>query len=144
MKSRVKKVTLVGRRGPLQVAFTIKEFREMLKLPAVSTNFFKGQMNTVENVIGGKKVFFFYNIYYHNNNIIIDLSRPRKRLMQLMYDTSKKPESPGDKSFDILFYRTPISLLGSDKIEGIELAINHLEGVYYCNDCCSILVIIQS
>ncbi|VVC38083.1 Ferredoxin-NADP+ reductase, adrenodoxin-type,FAD/NAD(P)-binding domain [Cinara cedri] len=108
-KSKVKKVTLVGRRGPLQVAFTIKEFREMLKLPAVSTNFYEGQMNTIENVIG-------------------DLPRPRKRLMQLMYDASQKLESRGDKSFDILFYRTPISLLGSDKIEGIELAINRLEG----------------
>lgn len=28
-ESRIKKVTLVGRRGPLQVAFTIKELREM-------------------------------------------------------------------------------------------------------------------
>lgn len=53
-KSRVKKVTLVGRRGPLQVAFTIKEFREMLKLPAVSTNFFEDQIDVVKNVIDGK------------------------------------------------------------------------------------------
>jgi adrenodoxin-NADP+ reductase len=28
---------LIGRRGPLQVAFTIKEFREILKLPNVRT-----------------------------------------------------------------------------------------------------------
>lgn len=32
-KSSVRRVWLVGRRGPLQVAFTIKEFREMTKLP---------------------------------------------------------------------------------------------------------------
>jgi len=53
-KSRVKKVTLVGRRGPLQVAFTIKELREMLKIPGVSTNFVKDQMYGVDEVISGK------------------------------------------------------------------------------------------
>lgn len=63
-KSRVKKVTLVGRRGPLQVAFTIKELREMLKLPEVSTNFYEDQMNGIDKVICGNilfyKLFFFY------------------------------------------------------------------------------------
>lgn len=52
-QSKVKKVTLVGRRGPLQVAFTIKELREMLKLPGVSTHFFKDQMNDIDKVING-------------------------------------------------------------------------------------------
>ncbi|XP_052513929.1 NADPH:adrenodoxin oxidoreductase, mitochondrial isoform X2 [Budorcas taxicolor] len=32
-QSRVKTVWIVGRRGPLQVAFTIKELREMIQLP---------------------------------------------------------------------------------------------------------------
>ena len=32
-RSRVKRVYLVGRRGPLQVAFTIAELREMIRLP---------------------------------------------------------------------------------------------------------------
>ena len=32
-KSQLKKVHLIGRRGPLQVAFSIKELREMTKLP---------------------------------------------------------------------------------------------------------------
>lgn len=49
----MKKVTLVGRRGPLQVAFTIKELREMLKIPGVSTHFFKGQMNNIDKIISG-------------------------------------------------------------------------------------------
>ncbi len=32
--SRVRRVVLIGRRGPLQSAFTLKEFREMTHLPA--------------------------------------------------------------------------------------------------------------
>lgn len=56
----MKKVTLVGRRGPLQVAFTIKELREMLKLSGVSTCFFKDQMKDVEKTISGN----LFNIFY--------------------------------------------------------------------------------
>ncbi|KAF0732751.1 Uncharacterized protein FWK35_00028693 [Aphis craccivora] len=107
-QSKVKKITLIGRRGPLQVAFTIKEFREMLKLPGVSTHFFKEQINDIDKIIS-------------------DLPRPQKRLVQLMYDASQKTEVR-DKLFDLLFLRTPISILGTRKIEGIELAVNHLEG----------------
>lgn len=36
-KSKIKKVILIGRRGPAQVSFTIKELREMLKLNNCST-----------------------------------------------------------------------------------------------------------
>lgn len=53
-----------------------------------------------------------------------------------MYDASQKTEVQ-DKLFDILFQRTPISIVGTNKIEGIELAINHLDGkklrTFYCN-----------
>ena len=34
-KSRVKRVRVVGRRGPMQASFTIKEVRELMKLPSV-------------------------------------------------------------------------------------------------------------
>lgn len=37
-RSNIRKVLLVGRRGPLQAAFTIKELREMIKLPHCATN----------------------------------------------------------------------------------------------------------
>jgi len=44
-----------------------------------------------------------------------------------MHDASQKTEVQ-NKLFKILFLRTPISILGTSKIEGIELAVNHLEG----------------
>lgn len=52
----MKKVTLIGRRGPFQVAFTIKEFREMLKIPEVNVNFFMGQMNNIDKIINGNTI----------------------------------------------------------------------------------------
>lgn len=44
-----------------------------------------------------------------------------------MYDACQKTEVR-DKSFDILFLRTPVSILGTNKVEGIELAVNYLKG----------------
>lgn len=44
-----------------------------------------------------------------------------------MYDASQKSEVLS-KTFHILFLRTPISILGINKVEGIELAVNRLEG----------------
>lgn len=63
----MKKVTLVGRRGPLQVAFTIKELREMLKLPGVSTCFLKDQMKDIERVICGNLLKICYNNTYNHD-----------------------------------------------------------------------------
>lgn len=52
--SKVKKVSLVGRRGPLQVAFTIKELREMLNLPNVCTVYDPEDFVGVDKIIPGK------------------------------------------------------------------------------------------
>ncbi|KAH8597238.1 hypothetical protein B0O99DRAFT_651082 [Bisporella sp. PMI_857] len=35
-KSKVRRVRVIGRRGPMQAAFTIKEIRELIKLPSVA------------------------------------------------------------------------------------------------------------
>lgn len=53
-RSRVRKVYLVGRRGPLQVAFTIKELREMIKLPDCRPVIHKDDVKDLNKVIEGK------------------------------------------------------------------------------------------
>lgn len=70
---------------------------------------------------------YFTEILIIIKNSIIDLPRPRKRLIQLLYDASLKTEVQ-DKLFNILFLRTPLSILGTNKIERIELAANYLKG----------------
>lgn len=39
IQSRVQKVTIIGRRGPLHVAFTLKEIRELARLEAKYPSF---------------------------------------------------------------------------------------------------------
>ena len=52
-RSRVKHVYMVGRRGPLQVAFTIAELREMVKLPGIRPVFEKADFETLIQHING-------------------------------------------------------------------------------------------
>ncbi|KAK9501265.1 hypothetical protein O3M35_012008 [Rhynocoris fuscipes] len=111
-KSKIKTVYLVGRRGPLQVAFTIKEFREMTKLPDVKTLFKSEQLNDIESYVS-------------------DLPRARKRLTELMLKTHGS-EQNGSKIFQPLFYRKPVEILGDSAVTGVKFSVNtivdHLKG----------------
>nr|CAD7604846.1 unnamed protein product [Timema genevievae] len=107
-KSRVKRVLMIGRRGPLQVAFTIKELREMVNLPECIT-----VMNPQE---------------------FVALARPRRRLTELLCKTALEPKvSQGIKSFCPMFLRTPKRFLprpdNQEVVGGIELIVNRLEGL---------------
>jgi len=89
-KSAVKKVTVVGRRGPYQSAFTIKEFREMLKIPNVVT-----------------KVQPFP---------LVDIAdSPRKRLLGLVHETALKSSSTemtaGSKTFALEYGLRPVEIV---------------------------------
>uniref|UniRef100_A0A1A9ZUR3 NADPH:adrenodoxin oxidoreductase, mitochondrial n=1 Tax=Glossina pallidipes TaxID=7398 RepID=A0A1A9ZUR3_GLOPL len=105
--SKVKKVYLVGRRGPLQVAFTIKELREMLKLPRVSTIWKSEDFEGVKEVVD-------------------TLPRPRKRLVELMLKSLKEQQQiqvENDKKFLPIFLRSPKFLNGRE----VTFTINKLE-----------------
>ena len=52
-ESRVAQVKLVGRRGPLQVAFTIKELREMTRLSGCSTHIDLSHFNSLASLLPG-------------------------------------------------------------------------------------------
>ncbi|KAG9267239.1 NADPH:adrenodoxin oxidoreductase, mitochondrial [Astyanax mexicanus] len=112
--SRVRRVLIVGRRGPLQIAGTIKEVREMINLPDTTADMlpadFKGISETLK-----------------------DLPRPRKRLTELLMKTVKNDAGAhgADKRWGFRFLRSPVEVLpGADgkRAGGIRLAVNKLEG----------------
>ncbi|KAF9095721.1 NADPH-adrenodoxin reductase [Mortierella sp. GBA35] len=111
-KSRVKHVHVVGRRGPLEVAFTAKELREMLQLPNTTFNMDQGLLAS-EMERAGKA-----------------LDRPRKRLMGLLEKGIKESKPDQPKSWSLQFLRSPLGFTGDDnkQLKSIELGINRLEG----------------
>ncbi|XP_063749345.1 NADPH:adrenodoxin oxidoreductase, mitochondrial isoform X2 [Eleginops maclovinus] len=119
--SRVRRVLIVGRRGPTQIAGTIKEIREMVNLPNTRPDMLAADFEGVKESLQ-------------------DLPRPRKRLTELMLKAAL--ETPGEKEqerrekatkvWGLRFYRSPVEILAdperSGRTAGIRLAVNKLEG----------------
>lgn len=119
-ESQVRRVLIVGRRGPMQVACTIKELREMVNLPDTRPEMVVADF---QGVIDALK----------------DLPRPRKRLTQLLLKTAL--EIPGEmeqerrnkasRTWGFRFFRSPVKVLADpdhNRTAGIRLAVNRLEG----------------
>jgi adrenodoxin-NADP+ reductase len=87
-KSRIRNIRVVGRRGPVQAAFTIKEIREMLQLP--DTSF----MPIPESLFPSD---------------LKSLPRPQRRLLELLKKGSSSPPNTS-KSWSLDFLLSPQSL----------------------------------
>ncbi|XP_022091379.1 NADPH:adrenodoxin oxidoreductase, mitochondrial-like [Acanthaster planci] len=118
LKSSLKKVYIIGRRGPLQVAFTIKELREMSKLPGC-----RSELNPLD--------------FEGLQEKLSDLPRARKRLTELMINTAQEsPSMSADlsgKAWALKFLCSPVEILPCEKdsgrVGGIRLAVNKLKVV---------------
>ncbi|KAK3560025.1 hypothetical protein QTP86_033817 [Hemibagrus guttatus] len=111
--SQVHRVLIVGRRGPLQIACTIKEVREMMNLPETNADMLPGDFEGIAEALK-------------------DLPRPRKRLTELMLKAVKVDEGQkANKQWGFRFLRSPLKVLSDTdgkKVAGICLAVNKLEG----------------
>ncbi|EDV27396.1 uncharacterized protein TRIADDRAFT_21502 [Trichoplax adhaerens] len=117
INSKIRNVYIIGRRGPLQTAFTIKEFRELTKLPNCHGHLDK-------------------NVFTDLNSIIPDLARPRRRLTELMMKTALSEKTAelcqqtGSQHWHMKFNRSPTEVLSSPncrRVSGIRMEINKLE-----------------
>ncbi|BGP21850.1 NADPH-adrenodoxin reductase Arh1 [Rhodotorula toruloides] len=96
-RSRVKRVDVVGRRGPLQLAATTKELREMLNLPGVGFDIDSQilsdavrDVETYSKMVG---------------------ARAKKRAMGLLAGGSRTPLAEASKSWSLQFLQSPVELL---------------------------------
>jgi adrenodoxin-NADP+ reductase len=107
--SKIKHVHVVGRRGPLQAAFTIKEVRELLHLEDV--NFTPISPDLLPSDLS-------------------KLPRPKKRIMELLKKGSP-PRPKANKSWSLDFLMSPKALKWSDsnadQLEGVEFQKNRLD-----------------
>jgi adrenodoxin-NADP+ reductase len=108
-RSRIKNVHVVGRRGPLQAAFTIKEVRELLQMENVN---FQRIPQT---------------LFPEDLKI---LPRPKRRLLELLQKGS--PSKPAaTKSWSLDFLLSPKTLSWSEedpnKLEAVRFSQNVLE-----------------
>ena len=107
-KSKIKHVRVVGRRGPLQAAFTIKEVRELMQLPDVNFSPIPEDLLPPD---------------------LSKLPRPKKRLLELLKKGSAhKPQASKTWSLEFLLSPTRLEWSSSDpsQLTGVTFTRNEL------------------
>ncbi|KAF9482864.1 FAD/NAD(P)-binding domain-containing protein [Pholiota conissans] len=89
-RSTVKHVSIIGRRGPLEAAFTMKELREMINLPEAS-------MVPLEPDLLAPPT--------------TELTRQQSRVLQLLQKGSKNTFGTTPKTWSLDFFRSPVGLV---------------------------------
>ena len=111
-ESAVKRVILVGRRGPLQVAFTIKELRELLRLEQTAALLRREDHDFLAPIIP-------------------TLPRGRKRLIELLYKTSQESSDAlaSNRQLEIRYLHSPVRINSNTegKVTSITFELNTLE-----------------
>lgn len=106
-RSNVKRVEIVGRRGPLQLACTTKELREMMALPGVGFEMDADLLREAQEEV--------------EKHPAMAQGRMRKRALGLLKTGSAAKGSAVEKSWKFDFLKSPTKLLSSevDLFEGI-------------------------
>lgn len=92
-RSAIKHVSIIGRRGPLQAAFTNKELRELMNLPEAS-------MVPIDP-----------SVLVPPDGVT--LTRQQRRTLELLQKGSQQAPGKTPKSWSLEFYRSPTSLTSS-------------------------------
>jgi len=111
-RSAVKQVVLVGRRGPLQAAFTIKELRDLSKLDGVSVTIPDSANLFTEGVLAAAAK-----------------DRARKRIVDLMRTLPDTPAA-APRQLSVQFLRSPMEFVEGDdgSLAALRLHRTELEG----------------
>ncbi|KAI9040800.1 NADPH-adrenodoxin reductase [Aspergillus affinis] len=111
-RSKINRVRVVGRRGPLQAAFTIKELRELLQLPGVSFDPVPRELFPPDDVIAA-------------------LPRAQKRLVQLLAKGSTNSPKTSPKSWSLDFLLSPeylnFSPFNENQLTHVRFSCNQLD-----------------
>lgn len=113
MHSKVKEIHLVGRRGPVQSAFTELEIKEL------------GELDGADIVVNPDDL-----VLSDIDKAELELatnSKARKN-MAVLETLSQKPLMGKPKKIILHFYQSPVALEGKSHVDKIELEINSLSG----------------
>uniref|UniRef100_A0AAF5Q3C0 NADPH:adrenodoxin oxidoreductase, mitochondrial n=1 Tax=Wuchereria bancrofti TaxID=6293 RepID=A0AAF5Q3C0_WUCBA len=107
-RSEIRHVTIVGRRGLVDVSFTIKELREQITLSNCS-----------------------FSVEIENSDLLAvkevqdTLSRPKKRIVELILNNSHLDKPMSDRHCQLLFRRTPTKVLTDSRGMVKALQVTH-------------------
>ena len=109
-QSQVEEVFLIGRRGPVQAAFTPAEVRELLHLPKVDAVMRASDLELDE----------------HSKEELSKASRNTKLNMEILQQIHDQGDRGNPRKLHLCFLISPTKIEGSDRVEGLELVHNEI------------------
>lgn len=111
--SKVEEISMLGRRGPLQAAFTEKEVREL------------GELRDCDVHVAQKDL----ELSQTDTQELESAKGRVPKNFQILSDFAKRDaRADCSKRINIRFFRSPVELLGDGRLEAIRLEINELYG----------------
>jgi ferredoxin/flavodoxin---NADP+ reductase len=108
--AQVREVELLGRRGPLQAAFTNPELRELGKLTGVDVHVDPAEVDV---------------------EIPDDLAPTARRNVEILQGYAERPPGRAERRVTLKFLRSPVEILGDGEhgpVTGIRIVRNRIEG----------------
>jgi ferredoxin--NADP+ reductase len=109
-QSEVEEVFLIGRRGPVQAAFTPAEVRELLHLPKVDAVMRASDLELDD----------------YSKEELSKASRNTKLNMEILQQIHDQGDRGNPRKLHLCFLISPTKIEGSEKVEGLELVHNEI------------------
>lgn len=109
-RSRVRRVHMIGRRGPAQAKFTTKEARELGELPSASIHVSPADMD-----LDPASAELAENDRHVRGNI------------KVLNTWTGEPAADRPRHIDVRFWRAPAEILGTERVEGLRLERTRLD-----------------
>ena len=109
-QSQVEEVFLIGRRGPVQAAFTPAEVRELLHLPKVDAVMRASDLELDD----------------HSKEELSKASRNTKLNMEILQQIHDQGDRGNPRKLHLCFLISPTKIEGSERVEGLELVHNEI------------------
>ncbi len=109
-QSQVEEVFLIGRRGPVQAAFTPAEVRELLHLPKVDAVMSASDLELDD----------------HSKEELSKASRNTKLNMEILQQIHDQGDRGNPRKLHLCFLISPTKIEGSERVEGLELVHNEI------------------
>jgi len=109
-QSEVEEVFLIGRRGPVQAAFTPAEVRELLHLPKVDAVMRASDLELDE----------------HSKEELSKASRNTKLNMEILQQIHDQGDRGNPRKLHLCFLISPTKIEGSERVKGLELVHNEI------------------
>ncbi|WP_338748957.1 NAD(P)-binding protein [Janibacter alittae] len=108
--SSIRSVTVLGRRGPAQAAFTTKELREL------------GELADADVLVDPRDL-----ALDPVSEADIEGERRRERNMQVLADWSTRAKGGGRRTIRLGFFSQPVEIIGRDRVTGVRVERTRLD-----------------